>query len=107
MESAYTRSRTLSKRTAQTTTTKTYYNTLTRSTTGPLREDTGWDARCGKSAPSSATGAGSAERSQVATWEPESEIHDNFIDKYEASMEAEAELEAELAAQDEEEDEED
>jgi hypothetical protein len=43
---------------------------------------------------------------EVATWEPESAIHDDFIDEYEASMEAEAELEAELAAEEEEEEEE-
>ena len=40
---------------------------------------------------------------EAATWEPASEIHDDFIDEYEAAMEAEAELEAE---EEEEEDEE-
>jgi hypothetical protein len=39
---------------------------------------------------------------EVATWEPEARIHDDFIDAYEASLEAEAELEAEEAAEDEE-----
>lgn len=39
---------------------------------------------------------------EVATWEPEAHIHDDFIDAYEASLEAEAELEAEEAAEDEE-----
>ena len=29
---------------------------------------------------------------EAATWEPESAIHDDFIDEYEAQMEAEAEL---------------
>lgn len=38
----------------------------------------------------------------VATWEPESAIHDDFIDEYEATVEAEAELEAEEEAEDEE-----
>ena len=32
---------------------------------------------------------------EVATWEPEAAIHDDFIDAYEASLEAEAELDAE------------
>ena len=32
---------------------------------------------------------------EVATWEPESEIHDDFIEEYEAYMDAEAELEVE------------
>ena len=41
---------------------------------------------------------------EVATWEPEKAIHDDFIDAYEASLEAEAELEAEEAAEDEEDD---
>jgi hypothetical protein len=36
---------------------------------------------------------------EAATWEPESAIHDDFIDEYEAQMEAEAELEAEEAAE--------
>ena len=31
----------------------------------------------------------------MATWEPESAIHDDFIDEYEAAMEAEEQLEAE------------
>ena len=34
---------------------------------------------------------------EAATWEPESEIHDDFIDEYEASLEAADELEAEEA----------
>ena len=38
----------------------------------------------------------------VATWEPESVIHDDFIDEYEAAVEAEAELEAEEEAEDDE-----
>ena len=38
----------------------------------------------------------------VATWEPESAIHDDFIDEYEATLEAEAQLEAEEEAEDEE-----
>ena len=37
---------------------------------------------------------------EFASWEPESEIHDDLIEEYEASMEAEAELEAEEAAED-------
>ena len=37
---------------------------------------------------------------EFASWEPESEIHDDFIEEYEASMEAEAELVADEAAQD-------
>ena len=41
---------------------------------------------------------------EVATWEPEAAIHEDFIDAYEASLEAEAELEAEEAAEDEEDD---
>ena len=32
---------------------------------------------------------------EAATWEPESEIHDDLIDEFEAALEAEAELEAE------------
>ena len=32
---------------------------------------------------------------EFASWEPESEIHDDFIDEFEASLEDEAELEAE------------
>ena len=44
---------------------------------------------------------------EVATWEPEARVHDDFIDAYEAALEAEAELDAEEAAEDEEEDEED
>ena len=43
---------------------------------------------------------------EVATWEPESEIHDDYIDEYEASLEAEAELEAEEDAEGDEDDEE-
>ena len=38
----------------------------------------------------------------VATWEPESAIHDDFIDEYEAAVEAEAELEAEEDEEDDE-----
>ena len=38
------------------------------------------------------------------TWEPEAEIHDDFIDEYEAALEAEAELEAEEEAEDEDDD---
>ena len=37
---------------------------------------------------------------EIATWEPEASIHDDFIDEYEAALEAEAELEAEEAALD-------
>ena len=37
---------------------------------------------------------------EAATWELESEIHDDFIDEYEAQMEAEEELEAEEEAAD-------
>ena len=37
---------------------------------------------------------------EFASWEPESEIHDEFIEEFEASLEAEAELEAEEAAED-------
>ena len=37
---------------------------------------------------------------EVATWEPEAAIHDDFVDAYEAALEAEAELEAEEAAED-------
>lgn len=37
---------------------------------------------------------------EIATWEPESSIHDDFIDEYEAAMDAEAELEAEEALED-------
>ena len=37
---------------------------------------------------------------EVATWEPENAIHDDFVDAYEAALEAEAELEAEEAAED-------
>jgi hypothetical protein len=40
---------------------------------------------------------------EVATWEPEASIHDDFIDEYEARVEAEAELEAEEEAEEEEE----
>ena len=36
---------------------------------------------------------------EIATWELESAIHDDFIDEYEAAIEAEAELEAEEAAE--------
>ena len=36
---------------------------------------------------------------EIATWELESGIHDDFIDEYEAAIEAEAELEAEEAAE--------
>ena len=38
----------------------------------------------------------------VATWEPEDNIHDDLIDEYEATLEAEAQLEAEEEAEDEE-----
>lgn len=41
---------------------------------------------------------------EFASWEPESKIHDDMIDEYEASMEAEAELETEEEADDEEDD---
>ena len=43
----------------------------------------------------------------VGEWamgEPEAEIHDDFIDEYEAALEAEAELEAEEEAEDEDDD---
>ena len=39
---------------------------------------------------------------EAATWEPESEIHDDLIDEFEAALEAEAELAAEEEAEDEE-----
>jgi len=32
---------------------------------------------------------------EIATWEDESQIHDDFIDAYEAELAAEAELDAE------------
>ena len=35
---------------------------------------------------------------ECATWEPASNIHDDFIDEYEAALEAEATLEAEAQA---------
>ena len=38
---------------------------------------------------------------EFASWEPESKIHDDLIDEYEASMEAEVELEAEEEAEEE------
>ena len=41
---------------------------------------------------------------EVATWEPEASIHDDFVDAYEAALEAEAELDAEEAAEDAEDD---
>ena len=41
---------------------------------------------------------------EAATWEPESEIHDDLIDEFEAALEAEAELEAEEEEEEEEED---
>lgn len=44
---------------------------------------------------------------EVATWEPEARVHDDFVDAYEAALEAEAELDAGEAAADEEEDEDD
>ena len=37
---------------------------------------------------------------EVATWEEESAIHDEYIDQYEADLEAEAELEAREAEED-------
>jgi hypothetical protein len=37
---------------------------------------------------------------EFASWEPETEIHDDYIDEYEASVEAEAELEMEEEAED-------
>ena len=39
---------------------------------------------------------------EFASWERESEIHDDFIEEYEAGLEAEAVLEAEDAAEDDE-----
>ena len=39
---------------------------------------------------------------EFASWEPESEIHDDFIDEYEAALEAEAQLEAEEEAEEDE-----
>ena len=36
---------------------------------------------------------------EFASWESESQIHDDFIDEYEASLEAEAELDAEEEAE--------
>ena len=41
----------------------------------------------------------------TATWEPESQIHDDYIEEYEAGLEAEAQLEAEEEAEDDEDDE--
>ena len=38
----------------------------------------------------------------VSTWEPESQIHDDFIDAYEAELDAASELEAEEAEEGEE-----
>ena len=35
---------------------------------------------------------------EIATWEEEGSIHDDFIDSYEAELEAEAELDAAAAA---------
>ena len=35
---------------------------------------------------------------EIATWEEEGSIHDDFIDSYEAGLEAEAELDAAAAA---------
>ena len=43
---------------------------------------------------------------ECATWEPESAIHDDFIDAYETEM-AEMEAEDDLEAEDEDEDDED
>ena len=44
---------------------------------------------------------------EVATWEPEDNIHDEFIDLYEAETEAQEALEAEAEAEDDEDDMED